>query len=139
MLTNHNKRNSGSQSNGCGFPQQPTMSFGGTGGGQQQVICPPNPYKRWENWNYCHSHSGDIDNNHTNVTCGKPGPTDNPNVSCTNIMGRLVAGMHKTIMPSACGRTPPNRCLQQQQHSLIHPGMHHALSVWNTKKHRILE
>ncbi len=28
-FTNHNKRNSGSQGNGCGFPQQPTMNYGG--------------------------------------------------------------------------------------------------------------
>jgi hypothetical protein len=67
-FTNHNKRNDGSQSNGRGFPQQPTMSFGSMGGGQQQVLCPPTPYKHWENWNYCHSHNGDIDDNHTQ--CG---------------------------------------------------------------------
>jgi hypothetical protein len=39
----------------------------------------------------------------------------NPNTSHTNIMGRLIAGMHKAILPSACGRTPPNHCPQQQQ------------------------
>ncbi len=33
MFTNHNKRNGGGQGNGCGFPQQPTMNYGGTGGG----------------------------------------------------------------------------------------------------------
>jgi hypothetical protein len=33
-FTNHNKCNGGSQGNGCGFPQQPTMNYGGTGGGQ---------------------------------------------------------------------------------------------------------
>ncbi len=49
-FTNHNKRNGGSQVNGRGFPQQPTMNYGGTGGGQQHNIRPPpNPYKRWEN------------------------------------------------------------------------------------------
>ncbi len=43
-FTNHNKHNSGGQGNGRGFPQQPTMNYmnyGGTGGGQQQNICPP--------------------------------------------------------------------------------------------------
>ncbi len=45
-FTNHNKRNGGDQGNGHGFPQQPTMNYGGTGGGQQQNIRPPpNPYK----------------------------------------------------------------------------------------------
>jgi hypothetical protein len=111
-FTNHNKCNGGSQSNGHGFPQQPTMSFGGTGGGQQQAIRPPTPYKRWENWNYCHSHGGDIDDNHTSASCGKPGPTNNPNASRTNIMGGLVARMHKTILPLACPHTPPNCCPQ---------------------------
>ncbi len=32
---NHNKSNSGSQSNSRGFPQQQTVNYGGTGGGQQ--------------------------------------------------------------------------------------------------------
>jgi hypothetical protein len=79
-FTNHNKRNGGGQGNNRGFPQQPTMNYSGTGGGQQQNICsPPNPYKWWENWNYYHSHGGDVDNNHTSATCGKPGPMHNPN------------------------------------------------------------
>ncbi len=38
-----NKRNSGSQGSGQGFPQQPTMSFGGMGGGQQQRFVLPLP------------------------------------------------------------------------------------------------
>ncbi len=71
-FTNHNKRNSGSQGNGHGFPQQPTMNYGGTGCGQQQNICSPSLYKQWENWNYCHSHGGDVYNNHTSAKCGKP-------------------------------------------------------------------
>jgi hypothetical protein len=48
-FTNHKKRNSGGQGNNRGFPQQPTMNHGGTGGGQQQNINPPTPYKWWEN------------------------------------------------------------------------------------------
>jgi hypothetical protein len=115
-FTNHNKRNDGSQGNGRGFPQQPTMNYGDTGGGQQQNIPPPpNPYKQWENWNYCSSHGGDVDNNHTSMTCGKPGPMHNPNATHTNIMGRSVTRMHKTILPSTSGRTPPNCQPQQQQ------------------------
>jgi hypothetical protein len=34
-FTNHNKRNGGGEGNDRGFPQQPTMNYGGTGGGQQ--------------------------------------------------------------------------------------------------------
>jgi hypothetical protein len=39
----------------------------------------------------------------------------NPNASRANIMGGLVAGMQKTILPLACGRTPSNHHPQQQQ------------------------
>ncbi len=114
-FTDHNKRNGGGHGNGQSFPQQRIMNYGSTGGGQQQNIHPPNPYKWWENWNYCHSHGGDVDDNHTSATCGKPGPMHIPNASRTNIMGRSIAGMHKTILPSTSGRTPPNCCPQQQQ------------------------
>jgi hypothetical protein len=41
MFTNHNKCNDGGQGNGRGFPQQPTMSYSGTGGGQQHNMHPP--------------------------------------------------------------------------------------------------
>jgi hypothetical protein len=78
---------------------------------------PPNPYKWWEDWNYCHSHGGDVGDNHTSAPCGKPGPMHNPNATRTNIMGGSVATrMHKTILPSTSGRTPPNCHPQQQQH-----------------------
>jgi hypothetical protein len=122
MFTNQNKRNGGGQGNDRGFPQQPTMNYGGTGGGQQHNICPPpNPYKWWENRNYCSSHGGDVDDNHTSATCGKPGPMHNPNATRANIMGRSVAGMHKTVLPLTSGRTPPNHHTQQQQRPQQHP------------------
>ncbi len=44
-FNNHNKCNGGSQNSGRGVPQQPTMSFGNPGAGQQQALCPPTPYK----------------------------------------------------------------------------------------------
>jgi hypothetical protein len=103
-----NRRNGGSGgANGTGsFPQQPTW-FGSNGAGAQQPSRPPTPYKRWENWNYCSTHGGDVDDSHTRMTCGNRGPTHNPNTTRANIMGGSVAGMHKSILPSACGRTPP--------------------------------
>jgi hypothetical protein len=70
MFTNHNKHNGGGQEHSRDFPQQPTMNYGGTGGGQQQNIYPPNPYKWWEIWSYCHTHDGNVDDNHTSATCG---------------------------------------------------------------------
>jgi hypothetical protein len=121
-FTNHNKCSSGGQGNGRGFPQQPTMNYGSTGGGQQHNMCPPpNPYKRWEIWNHCSSYGGDVDDNHTSATCGKPGPIHNPNATHANIMGGSVAKMHKTILPLASGCTPPNCCKQQQQRTQQHP------------------
>jgi hypothetical protein len=115
-FSNHNKRNGGGQGNNRAFPHQPTMNYGGMGGGQQQNIhAPLNPYKQWENWNYCHSHGGDVDDNHTSAMCGKPGPMHNLNATRTNIMGGSVDGMHKTILPLTSGCTPPNCCPQQQQ------------------------
>jgi hypothetical protein len=112
-FTNHNKCNGGGQGNNHGFPQQPTMNYGGAAGGQQHNICPPpNPYKWWENQNYSHSHGCDFDDNHTSAPCGKPGPMHNPNA----IMGGSAAGMHKTILPSTSSCTPPNCCPRQQQH-----------------------
>jgi hypothetical protein len=106
---------SGGGNGGGGFPQQPTW-FGGNGAGAQQPPRPPTPYKRWENWNYCHTHGSDVDNAHTSATCGNRGPTYNPNASRANIMGGSIAGIHKAILPSARGRMPPpTRCLQQQQ------------------------
>jgi hypothetical protein len=84
-FNNHNKRNGGGQGNNRGFPQQPTMNYIGTGGGQQQNMHPPNPCKWWENRNYCHPHGGDVDHNHISALCGKPGPMHNPNAIRTNI------------------------------------------------------
>jgi hypothetical protein len=87
----------------------------GNGAGAQSSTCPSTPYKWFEDWNFCHTHGGNVNNAHTSAMCGNPGLTHNPN-KCANIMGRLVARMHKTILPSASDRThPPSCCPQQQQ------------------------
>jgi hypothetical protein len=59
----------------------------------------PMPYKCFKNWNYCHTHGGNIDNGHTSRTCAKLGPTHNPHATRTNIMNGSPAGLHKTILP----------------------------------------
>ncbi len=54
-----------------------TQSTGGRGGGGyqaptmtgQQSTTPPTSFKRFENWNYCHTHGGDIAITHTSQTC----------------------------------------------------------------------
>jgi hypothetical protein len=83
---------------------------------------PPTPYKCWENRNYCHTHGGDVDDTHTSTSCGNRGPTHNVNATRANIMGGSITGMHMTILPSACSRTPPpHRHPQQQQRPQQHP------------------
>ncbi len=74
---------------------------------------PPNPFKRFENWNYCHTHGGDVNNNHTSGTCQKLGPLHNPSATQSNIMGGTTAGLHKAILSSISGHAPPP--LRQQR------------------------
>ncbi len=58
--------NGGGVTNGAGY---------GTGnvGNQNPSGQPPTPIKRFDNWNYCSTHGGDVDNNHTSATCTRPG------------------------------------------------------------------
>ena len=99
-----------------------TQSTGGRGGSRyqapttagQQSTTPPTSFKRFENWNYCHTHGGDIAIAHTSQTCHWPGPNHNCTETRSNTQGGLPAGLHKMILPSAAGRAPPP---QQQQRS----------------------
>jgi hypothetical protein len=100
-----NNRRRSSPRNGRGgndYQQQQQQS-----NGMQAPLRPPTPFKWYKNWHYCSTHGGDVNDNHTSATCAKPGPMHNPQATCTNTMGRLTAGMHKTILPSALGRAPP--------------------------------
>lgn len=86
---------------------------GGRGGGYQRNNIPtgppatqlsvPNPVKKWENTNYCHTHGADIDDAHTSATCTRPGPFHNYAATRDNMMGGSISGLHKTIMPSTVG------------------------------------
>jgi hypothetical protein len=82
--------------------QQPTM-----------VEChlqPFTPFKKFNNWNYCSTHGGDIHHTHTSGTCCHPSPLHNLSATRTNTMGGLTAGLHKTVLPSIVGHaTPPLR------------------------------
>jgi hypothetical protein len=96
-----------------GGNQQPTWyGFGGAGAQNQRA---PTPFKRYENWNYCFSHGGDVDDAHTSETCGRPGPTHNRYATRANMMGGSAAGMHKSILPSVAGRTAATTTLRPQQ------------------------
>jgi hypothetical protein len=110
MQHQHTSNNRGIRCNGKG------QGSGGSGGGNQQPTWyAPVPYKRWENWNYCHTYGGDIEDCHMSATYRKPGRMHNPHATHANMMGRSAAGMHKTILPLVSGCTAPNRCPQQQQ------------------------
>jgi hypothetical protein len=111
------RHNGGGGRGGGGYfvPQQPTNhGFGGgaPGGGTAR---PPTPYKQYENWHYCHTHSADVDDTHTSTMCARLCPRHNPNATCNNTMGGSSAGLHKTILPLAAGRTAPNLHPQAQQ------------------------
>jgi hypothetical protein len=96
----------GFNGNGGGYPQQPTLHQGQQSSGRG-LVHPPTPYKWWENWNYCHMHGGDVKDAHMSATCNRQGSVHNLNATWANMMGGSPAGMHKTILPSASGRTPP--------------------------------
>ncbi len=106
--------NGGYNGNGGSYWQQPTSHQGQQGGGCGPVR-PPMPYNRWENRNYCHMHGSDVEDAHTSAMCPRRGPFHNLNATRANTMGGSPAGMHKTILPSASGRTPPSPHQQQQQ------------------------
>jgi hypothetical protein len=108
----------GYNGNDGGYPQQPTSHQGQQGSGRGSV-CPPMPYKQWKNRNYCHMHGGDVKGAHTSATCNRQGPFHSPNATRAIIMGGSPAGMDKTILPSASGRTPPPP--HQQQHQQQRP------------------
>jgi hypothetical protein len=88
--------NSGGGGNGGGYG-------GGNTGNQPPTNPPPSLVKRFKNWNYCHTHGGDINNNHTSTMCVRPGKHHQCAVTCTNSMNGNMHGMHKTVLPSAVG------------------------------------
>ena len=110
-----------------GNNQQPTWY----GAGAQQGQHAPTPFKRYENWDYCFLHRGNVE--HTSDTCPKPRPAHNRHATRANMMGRLVAGMHKSILPLAAGRTgPPTTCHPQQQQP-TYPPFHRPPSHMSTQ------
>ena len=74
--------------------------------GNPQNRAQPTPYKRYENWNYCHTHGGDCD--HNSWECKRPGYGHNNQTTRQNYqqLGGSAKGVHKTILPSKSGRKP---------------------------------
>ena len=117
--TTYNRGGRGGGRGGVGHGggnQQPNW-YGFGRAGAQQAHCAPTPFKHYKNWNNCFLPGGNADNTHTSKRCGKLYPTHNRAATHANMMGRLVKGMHKSILPLAAGRTgpPTSRCPQQQQ------------------------
>ena len=103
-------------------------------GMQQQgaTLCPPafqqqnnrqqtakNPFRVYENGNYCWTHGHHVQDDHTSATCTMPDPGHQHATTKTNTIGGSNAGSHKTIMPSQSGRTritkpqpPPTKAYQ---------------------------
>ena len=84
------------------------------------TVCPPafqhninqnnngsqrNPYRVYENQNYCWTHGHHVEDDHTSATCTMPKPGHQFQATKMNTMGGTDAGSHKTIMPSQSGRT----------------------------------
>ena len=79
-----------------------------------------NPIKRYENHNYCHSCGFDISADHSSATCPKQKQGHQFQATMQHTMGGSMAGLHKTIMPSAGGKVCEDvkavqRGLQKQQ------------------------
>jgi len=100
------------QYGGTSFPQGGGAYNGGSGNYNNPPGAPqpPSPVKRFENWNYCHTHGGDVDDNHTSASCARPGEHHQRAATRSNTMNGNVRGMHKTVLPSTAGRRPlPSR------------------------------
>jgi hypothetical protein len=110
--------------------QQPTYTLQQSANSAQANIPLPTSNKYYRYWNYCHTHGGNINNNHTSAMYTKPGPMYKPHTTHTNTMDCSTKCMHKTILPSIRGRAHPecvNKCRSHAYpplrlgNSLCHP------------------
>ncbi len=85
-----------------------TYNSGGAGYGVPPGSTqPPSPVKRFKNWNYCHTHGGNVDDNHTIATCARPGEQHQRAATRTNTMNGNMRGMHKTVCSPAPSAAAP--------------------------------
>jgi hypothetical protein len=85
------------------------MTFNGGGGSYptQGTSNPPSPIKKFNYWDYCHTHGSDIHNNHTSTTCANSGFNHQHAATRANTMGGNNKGLLKTILPGATGQRTP--------------------------------
>jgi hypothetical protein len=112
-----NTNGGGYSGNGGGNGSNYKGSYGGGNGGNQAPSgLPPLPVKWYEKWNYCFTHSGDVNNNHTSGTSAHPSENHLRAATHTYTIGGNLRYMSKTVLPSAVGRCPahqpvPHPCL----------------------------
>ena len=68
--------------------------------GQQRQFGHADPYKKYNNWNYCWTHGHDVKNNHTSATCLKPAHNHVWHATKQNTCGGSNKGQHKVMYPS---------------------------------------
>jgi hypothetical protein len=95
--------------NGNGGNPSSGMTFNSGGGSYQKqgTSNSPSPIKKFNNWNYCHTHGGDIHNSHTSATCAQPGDNHQHATTRSNTMDGNSKGLLKTILPGATGQCTP--------------------------------
>ena len=93
-------------------PFQGNQQFGSNGGGGNNQFNnnddAKDPRRWYENREYCGTHGCHVENGHNSRTCTMPGPNHNFNATGPND-GGSQKDMHKTIMPSQCGRIARTR------------------------------
>ena len=70
---------------------------------------PKNPFRVFENRNYCWSHGFHVEDDHTSATCMRPKPGHDFTATAPNNDQACTLGAHKTIMPSVSGRPANHR------------------------------
>ena len=63
-----------------------------------------NPYKRFDNWNYCHSCGFDVASTHSSRNCSNQLMGHQFNATRQNTMNGSNKASHKNILPTAAGR-----------------------------------
>jgi hypothetical protein len=58
--------------------------------------------ERYKNWNYCFTHGGDVDNNHTSAICAHPSENHQCAATGTNTMGGNFALHEQDYLPKRC-------------------------------------
>jgi hypothetical protein len=116
------------QYGGTYFPQGGGAYNGGGGNYNNPpgVPQPPSPVKRFENWNYCHTHGGNVDNNHTSASFARPGEHHQRAAMRSNTMNGKREGNAQDRSPQHC-RPPPPTVAPTPRSDQLHPHLHHAL------------